>query len=218
MSDLLVWLVLLLGAPVGLLMAVYIDLFCRGKKIWQRSECLLCKGQVPMQVWLAQILGVVASCMAVAATHGSVDLLALAVILWCLIGLGLCDLTCFRLPDVLTGLLFVAALCLAHAERRLPGALLGALIGAGVLMGLRMIYERLRGHEGLGLGDVKLAAGLGAALGPVALPWLGLIASVTALIAVSAGAWGGLKRQTALPFGVFLCLAATALLALRLLP
>ncbi len=242
MGDPLVWLVLLLGAPVGSFMAAFADRLCLGRSIWlpsscascgvrlrwrdliplfsypvRRGRCRDCGGRIPARLWLAELLGLLASLVAVAVTQASVDLLALAVVLWCLLGLALCDLACFRLPDALTGLLFVSAVCLAFAEHRLPEALVGAVTGAGVLWLLRFVYRRLRGREGLGLGDVKLAAGLGAALGPMALPWLGLIASASALIGVSTGAWGGVKRHTALPFGLFLCLGAAALLAVRLI-
>ena len=78
------------------------------------------------------------------------------------------DLIGFRLPDLLTGALVPIALMLAWTTG-FPGlemALLGGMIGAGSFGILRLGYRRLRRREGLGLGDVKLMAGLGAALGP----------------------------------------------------
>lgn len=54
-------------------------------------------------------------------------------------------------------------------------AAMGALVGAGLLWGVRAAFLRLRGKEGLGLGDVKLAAALGLVIGP-----LGIINAIAA--------------------------------------
>jgi leader peptidase (prepilin peptidase)/N-methyltransferase len=60
--------------------------------------------------------------------------------------------------------LLAAAADVAHG---LAGPALGAALGAGLLIAVRIAGERLRGAPGLGLGDVKLAAALGLVLGPL---------------------------------------------------
>jgi len=90
-------------------------------------------------------------------------------------------------------------------------ALIGVLLGGGVLWAIGTAYERLRGIEGMGMGDVKMLAMIGAVLGwPLMLLTLiwssiagGLVGAV--LLAFKADA-----RTTALPFGAFLAPAALA--------
>jgi leader peptidase (prepilin peptidase)/N-methyltransferase len=81
----------------------------------------------------------------------------------------------FTLPGLLLGLIFsmlvpvndVAARFLRGDWRLLSfmDAMLGALVGAAFIFGSGMIYKLARGHEGMGLGDVKLMAMIGAFLG-----------------------------------------------------
>jgi leader peptidase (prepilin peptidase)/N-methyltransferase len=240
MSDAVALLVLLVSAPVGSFLCCYADRTCRGLSLVAPSRCESCAARitprdlVPVFSWLllrgrcrvcgarlrpglliAEILAFAAALLAVATTRETADLVATVVFLWCLLGLAQADLACFRLPDTLTLALFLAGLALAQADptRSLAGAAGSGMLAAGLLVALRLGYRALRRQEGLGLGDVKLAAGLGAGLGAVALPWLGLIASASALLAAGLGAFGPPGRQTPVPFGVFLCMAAAAILA-----
>ena len=123
------------------------------------------------------------------------------------------DLDCRILPNEITLGGTVAGL-VASAFVFPPGlqsALIGVLLGGGVLWAIGTAYERLRGVEGMGMGDVKMLAMIGAVLGwPLMLLTLiwssiagGLIGAV--LLAFKADA-----RTTALPFGAFLAPAALA--------
>src|SRR5207244_12150100 len=111
-------------------------------------------------------------------------------------------------------------------------ALLGVLSGGGVLWTVAWGYERWTGVEGMGYGDVKLLAMIGAFLGWQAVPAVLVVASLTgslagiALIVVRGGGRGGRRvvrqlgpgalipfarraaRRTAIPFGPFLALGA----------
>lgn len=139
-------------------------------------------------------------------------LLARLVLTALLIALFGTDLETQRLPNVLTypgilvGLLFSIWVP--------PGAvdcLLGALAGAGVLWLVRWGWKRATGVDGMGLGDVKMLAMIGAFLG-----WRQIL--VVLFLSSLAGALVGivlalLKRkslQTRLPFGTFLAAAAYA--------
>ncbi|WP_051179939.1 prepilin peptidase [Selenomonas ruminantium] len=101
-------------------------------------------------------------------------------------------------------LLSVMPLFLGHLEP--ADACIGALLGSGLLGGLRYLS-----HGGLGLGDVKLAVPLGAWLGWEDLLLCLLLAAVMGLIY---GGWlylrHRLQRQTPLPFGPFLAWGALA--------
>lgn len=88
-------------------------------------------------------------------------------------------------------------------------ALIGAALGFGLFLGIAWGYRRLTGVDGMGGGDIKLAAMLGAFLG-----WPGLL--LTLFLASLAGSLTGLlvlilrrgNRRTALPFGTFLAPAS----------
>ncbi len=111
-------------------------------------------------------------------------------------------------------------------------SLLGVLAGGGVLWAVAASYERLTGVEGMGFGDVKLLAMIGAFLGWQALPAVLIVASMSGAVAgvgamlangisqqsgrvVRRLGWRALPihlrrtaRRTAIPFGPFLALGA----------
>jgi leader peptidase (prepilin peptidase)/N-methyltransferase len=88
-------------------------------------------------------------------------------------------------------------------------SLIGLAAGGGVLFAIAEIYYRLRGHEGLGMGDVKMLAMIGAFLGwPLMIITL-VLASISGSIVgivLIASRRGGMKY--ALPFGTFLACGA----------
>jgi leader peptidase (prepilin peptidase)/N-methyltransferase len=99
---------------------------------------------------------------------GSVEHLCL---LAALTVLAMTDLKHRILPDELTLGLIVAGLIFALiGPRDLALACIGGLIGGSVLWALRAIWLKMKGEEALGLGDVKLLAGIGTFMGPFALP------------------------------------------------
>lgn len=117
------------------------------------------------------------------------------------------------LPDLVTGGAIATGLVAAAAlnpSDPLGAALLAAGRAAGAaaaLAALRWGYFRLRGVEGLGLGDVKLVAGIGAWLAVEAIPLCMLLAAGAALLGVFAARLAGqaIDRTTCIPFGAFLC-------------
>lgn len=128
---------------------------------------------------------------------------------WMMVALLWIDYDFQLLPDVLTfpgSLIAITAAALGPGGRH---ALFGVLMGAGLLWVVAELYFRVRRIEGMGGGDVKLAAMFGALLGP----WGALL---TILLAAFAGSlWGGVLMlrgqgdgKTALPFGTLLAPAA----------
>jgi leader peptidase (prepilin peptidase) / N-methyltransferase len=129
---------------------------------------------------------------------------------WTLLVLAAIDLRHYWLPNVLTvglavtGMAVIAALdpsvLWAHA--------IGAAAGLGSFAVIAWSYRRLRGREGLGMGDVKLAAAAGAWTSWVGLPgvvlWACLSAFLYALIPAARGK--ALTLQTRFAFGPHLCL------------
>lgn len=150
------------------------------------------------------------------------------------LAIALIDADTFLIPDSLSLPLPLLGLALAALTGEQRGvswqhAAAGALVAGGGLWLVQWSYGRLTGREGLGFGDVKLIAGMGALLGLQAIPAVILAAALQGLLfafgyaAFSRGAAvsdRGLQslRHLALPFGPFLVLGAVQwLLGQRLL-
>lgn len=230
----------LAGPAVGSFLGVVVDRWPWGRSLWQpsgcdscgarltfadmvpifsalRRRCRHCGAPIPGHLLRIEVAALGAACLAVALGKDPAQMAALALYLWLLVGLFYADLLHFRLPDPLTLGLLAAGLALAAATpgRDVAQALVSAAVGAGAFWLLRAGYARLRGREGLGLGDVKMAAGIGAATGWAALPLVTLIAAALGLAAALWQARGRLPDAAArVPFGS--CLAGATLLVLLL--
>lgn len=90
-------------------------------------------------------------------------------------------------------------------------ALIGIAVGGGVLLLISEVYFRVRGEEGLGMGDVKMLAMIGAFLGwKLMLVTLVLASFVGSLVGVAMIAMDRTNLKYALPFGSFLAVSAVA--------
>jgi leader peptidase (prepilin peptidase) / N-methyltransferase len=123
------------------------------------------------------------------------------------------DARTFLLPDSITwgGIIIgVAAAPLLNAATpwaTAEGAIARAVGIAATLALFRSGYSWIRRREGLGLGDVKLAAAIGAWLPVAAIPLCFGLASISALLVVMSAHLKGqpITRTTRIPFGTFLC-------------
>jgi leader peptidase (prepilin peptidase)/N-methyltransferase len=230
-------LAVLLAAPfVGSFLGLVIDRLPAGRPLaWGRSRCEACgatlaaQDLVPLLSWLWR-RGRCAYCGAgIGPFYPLVELAALAVALsaawflsgwlllascalgWTLLTLAAIDQRHFLLPDALTLPLIPAGLAVAWAidPALLLPHLLGALAGFAAFAAIALAYRRLRGREGLGLGDAKLLAAAGAWLGWQALPGLVLVAALGALAVALARAVTGdrLSATMRVAFGSYLALA-----------
>ncbi len=127
------------------------------------------------------------------------------------------DLDTLTIPDGITlpgiALGLFGPILLAGAPWRTHGvqSLLGILVGGGMLFLLAFLSLRLLHKEGMGGGDVKLAAMLGAFFGPLHILWILVVAALAGLlVALLLMLRGKFRRDTPLPFGPFLALAAYA--------
>ena len=229
------------GAIVGSFLNVVIHRIPRGEEIVRTpSHCPHCGEpvrwyrNVPILSWL--FLGGKAACCGERLTfrYPLVELIAAALTAYqfyrfgltleflsawlftcLLIALIFIDWEHMRLPNVLTlpgaaiGLLFA----IGGAGPPIVDSLIGVAVGAGGFFGIMALYKLARGVEGMGMGDVKLMAMIGAFLG-----WrlTLLVVILGSLLGLFYGVYAMLKSgrggQTAIPFGVFLGIAAIAVL------
>jgi leader peptidase (prepilin peptidase)/N-methyltransferase len=127
-----------------------------------------------------------------------------------LIVLFFTDYTWRRLPNVVTLPGLAVGFVLAFWTPPGPlGAVLGAAFGGSVLWFVRWGWKAATGVEGMGLGDVKMLAMVGAFLGlPLTFLVLFLAAISGAILGVALVAFGGRSVKMQLPFGCFLAVAA----------
>jgi len=119
----------------------------------------------------------------------------------------------FLLPDLVTwGAVICGILAAPLLNTAEPWAAMGEAIAragciAGVLVLFRAGYGWIRQIEGLGLGDVKLGAAIGAWLPLEAIPWCFGLATSGALLALMSARLSGepVMRTTKVPLGAFLC-------------
>lgn len=133
-----------------------------------------------------------------------------AVFLFFMVALATADGVRFRLPDQLTFALVAAGLleALFFEPATLGHRIAGAAIAFLLFCLVAYLYRLARGREGLGFGDAKLMAGIGACLGWADLPAVIFVGSVAGLLTAAGRHLAGrpMRADLALPFGSFLAL------------
>ncbi len=174
------------------------------------GKCARCQAPISMQYPLVEATTALLFVIVAATTPVGPLLAARLVFVGLLVVLFGIDLEHQILPNVIT--LPGIAVGLAFSWFAPPGwraALLGALLGAGVLYAIAAGYYAVRKEEGLGMGDVKMLAMIGAFLGWQAVLLTLVLASFSGAViglAMIAGQRGSMKY--ALPFGTFLAIGA----------
>lgn len=182
-----------------------------------RGRCRHCRAPIDPGEPAVELAALLLAALAVALLEPLSALLA-ALLGWVLLAAALVDRRTLLLPDLLTLPLIAAGLAAAglHLAPASPlGALAGALLGFAGTALLAEAYRRLRGREGLGMGDAKLLAAAGAWLGPGSLP---LVVSIGAAAALAAALATGAHRrpQEPVPFGPWLALGFWSVLLVEL--
>lgn len=183
--------------------------------LWLRGRCGACGNAIGWRYPVTELA--TAALFALCVWRFGPTPLALCAMLLCaaLVALAWIDLQTSLLPDAITlPLAWLGLLVnLGGAIAPLPLAVLGAVVGYVFLWLLFHMFRLLTGREGMGYGDFKLLAALGAWFGLAALPALLLMASLAGV----AGAGilrltGRARRGQPLPFGPYLALAGVVML------
>lgn len=175
-----------------------------------RGRCANCQAPISAQYPLVE-----ASCAllsAVCAWHFGYGpaLIAALILSWTLLALAVIDLRTQLLPDDLTLPLLWLGLLLALAPvfADLQSAVIGAAAGYLVLWSIFWLFKLVTGKEGMGYGDFKLLAALGAWLGWQSLPTIVLLSSVVgALVGIGLVIFRRHNRSVPIPFGPYLAAA-----------
>jgi leader peptidase (prepilin peptidase) / N-methyltransferase len=180
------------------------------------GRCRQCRARITPRYVIVEAFAALISVLIV--NHYGLTITAGAYLVFCLalLAITMIDLEHRIIPDAITLPLTALGLLLVKwTEVTWIEALIGAVVGFALLLFVGLAYEKLTGIEGMGGGDVKMAAMMGAFLG-----WKGILltiffgsflGSVAGVITMAKGKGG---RRTALPFGTFLAPAAVIVLFL----
>ena len=175
-----------------------------------RGRCRYCQAKISIQYPLVELLSAVLSAVIVWKFGLSWMALAGLLLTWTVVALSGIDFRTQLLPDQLTFPLLWLGLLLALLPMFVtaPAAILGAAIGYLSLWSVYWLFKLLTGKEGMGYGDFKLLAALGAWMGPVALlPIILLSSLIGALVGGSLIALRRHQREVPMPFGPFIAAA-----------
>ena len=177
-----------------------------------RGHCLACRAPISARYPIVEVLAAALAVAAILRFGATPAGIAASVFLWMLLALTLIDFDTQLLPDNLTLPLLWAGLLAnvlgAAPIANLRDAMIGAIAGYLTLWIVYWLFKLIRGKEGMGYGDFKLLAALGAWLGWQMLPLIVLLSSVVgAAIGISLVVFKGRDHQIPLAFGPYLAIA-----------
>ena len=180
-----------------------------------RGKCSACAASISVRYPIVELLGGALAAAAIYKFGATWQGLGACAFLWTLLALTGIDLDTQLLPDNLTLPLLWGGLIVNLNGIFVPlaDAVIGAIAGYLVLWSIYWLFKLIRGKEGMGYGDFKLLAALGAWLGWKALPLIVLGSSVVgAVIGIALVAFKGRDHNVPLAFGPYLAIAGTVVL------
>jgi len=175
-----------------------------------KGRCSSCHDAISMRYPLVEFSTAALSFIVALKLGVSWETLAALVFTWTLIALTLIDIDKQLLPDNITLPLMWLGLLLSFFNifTDMQSSLIGAMGGYLVLWSVFQIFRLVTGKEGMGFGDFKLLAALGAWMGWTLLPMIILLSSVVgSIIGITMIVTGQTKRQQPIPFGPYLAIA-----------
>lgn len=176
----------------------------------RRGRCAECQSPISIQYPLVEIAGGLLAMVVLALSGLTFESLFIYTACLMLLVLAVIDFRTQLLPDVITLPLLWAGLLfqLLFQPMMLPNAVIGAMVGYVSLWSFYWLFKLITGKEGMGFGDFKLLAALGAWLGWSFLPLILILsAGLGAIVGLIAQACAPGLRGKPLPFGPFLALA-----------
>lgn len=176
-----------------------------------RGKCRSCQAPISIRYPLVELVtGVLFA--AIFLKHGMTwSTLEYLLLAWGLVVVSCIDLDLMILPDVFTlpGIVLGLVGAAINPDRSFYSSLAGVLMGGGFLWAVAYLYLVVRKEEGMGGGDIKLLAWLGAVLGWPAVPFVVLVSSVVgSVVGLVLAIRGRAGLKSVIPFGPYLALAA----------
>jgi len=178
--------------------------------VFLRGKCSSCGVHISAQYPVIEAITAILSVVVAIHFGFSVETLFGLVFTWALIALTMIDAKTQLLPDNITlPLLWLGILINASTVYTdLQSSVYGAIIGYLILWSIYKLFKLLTGKEGMGYGDFKLLAALGAWMGWQMLPQIILLSSlVGTVIGISMILIKRQKKGTPIPFGPYLAIA-----------
>lgn len=196
-----------------------------------RGRCANCKAKYSIRYSMVELLTACLFAVAWTKFGWSWTLLEALIFIFSLVVVSFIDLDHMILPDkfTLSGIVIGLLGALANPDRPFSDAAYGVVLGGGFLWAIAYFYFLIRKREGMGGGDIKLLAWIGAVLGWKAIPFVILAASVFgSIVGVATVLWVRSRASAkspvesadgttesdeepppfAIPFGPFLATAA----------
>ena len=175
-----------------------------------RGKCSACKVRIPFRYPLVEFVTAILFVITIWHFGPSLQGLTALFLTALLIAMAGIDIDHQLLPDNMTIPLMWAGILISfwaiHTD--LSSSVTGAIAGYLILWSVYHVFRLLTGKEGMGYGDFKLLAALGAWLGWQMLPLIVLLSSVVgAVVGVILMATGRLKKDKPMPFGPFIAAA-----------
>lgn len=186
--------------------------------LWLKGKCRHCKTSISFRYPLVELLSGLSTALSVWHFGCSFTAVAASIFILALITLTTIDLNTHLLPDIITlpllwlGLLFNLNESFADLHSAVVGAMLGYLLPWSIYWLFKLVTKK----EGMGYGDFKLLAAIGAWFGWQALPASILIsASAATLAGGTMIVFGQHHRNSHIPFGPFIAVSGILLLFFR---
>ncbi|SNB46204.1 A24 family peptidase [Geobacter sp. DSM 9736] len=183
-----------------------------------RGRCRSCGGRISLQYPLVELLNGLLTLFLFLKFGPSLTFLVLSLLLWALVAITFIDLEHQIIPDVISlpGIIAGFAASFAILDPLHPSqtvgwlnSLIGIVAGGGSLLLVATAYHFLTKKEGMGGGDIKLLAMMGAFLGWRAVPFILFTSSLLgSIIGIALMVTNKKDSKLAIPFGPFLSMAA----------
>jgi leader peptidase (prepilin peptidase) / N-methyltransferase len=172
-----------------------------------RGRCSACKSRISVRYPLVELLAGIAAVWSATRFGFGPAAFAAMVFLWCILAAGFIDFDTQLLPDAITlPLLWLGLLLnIAGVFTDLRSAVIGAAAGYLVLWSVYWLFKLATGKEGMGFGDFKLLAAIGAWCGWQVLPLVIVLSSfIGAAVGIALMVLARRGRSVPIPFGPFL--------------
>lgn len=175
-----------------------------------KGKCSACGAKISIRYPLVEAITALLSVIVALHFGPSWQTVAAIILTWALVALTVIDFDHQLLPDSITLPFVWIGLLIAQFElfTNLNASVIGAIAGYLALWSVYWVFKLITGKEGMGFGDFKLLALLGAWLGWQLLPVIILLSSlVGAIVGISLIVFRGRNRNVPIPFGPYLAAA-----------